>query len=246
MNGASTAVRESPPSKAHPTRLSVIIPTRNEEAWIAATVEQVLQAGVTEVIVVDGESSDHTRELSHASGATVLTSPPGRGEQQNLGAQAASGDMLLFLHADTRLPHDFAEQIASMLERDGVAAGAFRLRVDGPGRTLRFVERMANWRSRIFQLPYGDQAIFLKTETFHNSGGFADIPLMEDFELMGRLRNRGRIELAPGSVTTSARRWRKLGVWRATWTNQFCIMAHLLGVPCDRIARWRERIDHSP
>ena len=128
----------------------------------------------------------------------------------------------------------------------GRVEGRLRGRVDGPGRTLRFVERMANWRSRIFQLPYGDQAIFLKTETFHNSGGFADIPLMEDFELMGRLRNRGRIELAPGSVTTSARRWRKLGVWRATWTNQFCIMAHLLGVPCDRIARWRERIDHSP
>ena len=225
--------------------LSVIIPARNEEAQIAATIEQVITAGVAEVIVVDGDSSDRTREFAQAAGATVLTSPPGRGQQQNLGAQAAGGDMLLFLHADTRLPCDFAQQIAATLGKSGVAAGAFRLCIEGSGRALRLVEKMADWRSRLFQLPYGDQAIFLNAETFRRSGGFADIPLMEDFDLMRRLRRQGRIELAPASVTTSARRWRKLGVWRATWTNQLCILAHVLGVSCHRIARWRERIDRS-
>ena len=111
VNGAPIADREKAPRTSaapSPLRLSVIIPARNEEAQIAATIEQVVNAGVAEVIVVDGESSDRTRELARASGATVLTSAPGRGQQQNLGAQAASGDMLLFLHADTRLPSDFA------------------------------------------------------------------------------------------------------------------------------------------
>ncbi len=247
-NGTPIADREKAPRTSaapSPLRLSVIIPARNEEAQIAAAIEQVVNAGVAEVIVVDGESTDRTRELARASGATVLTSAPGRGQQQNLGAQAASGDMLLFLHADTRLPFDFAEHIASTLRRDGASAGAFRLRIAGSGRALRLVEKMADWRSRIFQLPYGDQAIFVKAETFRRSGGFADVPLMEDFDLMRRLRRQGRVELASASVTTSARRWRKLGVWRATWTNQLCILAHLLGISCHRIARWRERFDRS-
>ena len=226
--------------------MSVIIPARNEEEQIAETIEQVVRAGVAEVIVVDGESTDRTRDVARASGAKVLTSASGRGEQQNLGARVATGDVLLFLHADTHLPSDFAEQIATALRRDGVSAGAFRLRIDAPGRPLRLVEQLANWRSRVFQLPYGDQAIFLKAETFRDAGGFADIPLMEDFDLMRRLRRLGRIELTPAAVTTSARRWRKLGVWRATWTNQLCILAHLLGVSCDRIARWRERTDRAP
>ncbi len=205
----------------------------------------MVRAGA-DVIVVDGESTDRTRDVARASGAKVLTSAPGRGEQQNLGARVATGDVLLFLHADTHLPSDFAEQIATALRKSEVSAGAFRLRIDAPGRPFRLVEQLANWRSRVFQLPYGDQAIFLKAETFRDSGGFADIPLMEDFDLMRRLRRLGRIELTPAAVTTSARRWRKLGVWRATWTNQLCILAHLLGVSCHRIARWRERTDRAP
>ena len=243
-NGASADhVSLGSPGPPPTRRLSVIIPTLNEEAQIGATIEPVLRAGVWEVIVVDGGSTDRTRQVARAAGATVLTSAPGRGAQQNLGARAASGHTLLFLHADTRLPSDFSEQIAATLKREGVSAGAFRLRIDGPGRSLRLVEHMANWRSRVFQLPYGDQAIFVTAETFRRAGGFAEIPLMEDFDLMRRLRRIGRIDLAGASAITSARRWRKLGVWRATWTNQLCIFAHLLGISGKRIARWRERTD---
>jgi len=220
--------------------ISVIIPARNEQDSIAAAIEHVRDSGVREVIVVDGGSGDETCRHARAAGAMVFESAPGRGTQQNLGAAEAAGDVLLFLHADTRLPSDFLEQIDGVLSREGVSAGAFRLGVDGHGRGLRWVENMANWRSLYCQLPYGDQAIFMKAETFRRAGGFAEIPLMEDFDLMRRLRKLGRIELADATVRTSARRWRQLGVLRATWSNQICILAYLFGVSPHRIAAWRD------
>lgn len=232
-------VLNRPPAAAG-VDISVIIPTRNEEDSIAAAIEHVRDSGVREVIVVDGGSSDQTCAQARAAGATVFESAPGRGTQQNLGATEATGDVLLFLHADTRLPPDFLEQINGILSRTGVSAGAFQLGVDGHGRGLRWVENMANWRSLYFQLPYGDQAIFIKAATFRRAGGFAEIPLMEDFELMRRLRKLGRIELADATVRTSARRWLQLGVLRATWSNQLCILAYMLGISPHRIAAWRD------
>ena len=220
--------------------VSVIIPTRNEEKSIDAAIEQFRDSGVREVIVVDGGSRDQTCWRARAAGATVIESAPGRGTQQNRGAAEAQGDVLLFLHADTLLPLDFLKHVDNLLSREGASAGAFRLGVDGSGRMLRWVENMANWRSLYCQLPYGDQAIFVKAETFRRAGGFAEIPLMEDFELMRRLRKLGRIELAPVAVTTSARRWRQLGVLRATWSNQVCILAYLIGISPCRIAAWRD------
>jgi rSAM/selenodomain-associated transferase 2 len=221
-------------------RISVVIPARNEQDSIAATIDQFQQASVHEVIVADGDSHDRTREIASDCGAAVIRSAPGRGRQQNLGAAAATGDILLFLHADTVLPPGFQRHVREVLARDGVSAGAFLLRIGAPRRALRLVERMANWRSNILQLPYGDQALFVKAETFRRVGGFPDIPLMEDFELMRRLRQLGRIEIAPVAVTTSARRWDHLGVWRATWTNQVCVFAYLLRISPRRIARWRD------
>ena len=220
--------------------ISVIIPTRNEENSIHSAIEHLRDSGVREVIVVDGGSSDQTCAQARAAGATVIESPAGRGMQQNRGATEATGDVLLFLHADTRLPSGFIEEVDRVLSRTGVSAGAFRLGVDGGGRGLRWVENMANWRSLYCQLPYGDQAIFMKAETFRRAGGFAEIPLMEDFELMRRLRKSGRIELADATVRTSARRWKQLGVFRATWSNQLCILAYMLGISPRRIAAWRD------
>ena len=221
-------------------RISVIIPTLDEENSIGVVIEQFRDSGVHEVIVVDGGSRDQTCRKAQAAGATVIEAGPGRGTQQNRGAAEAQGDVLLFLHADTLLPLDFLEHIDKLLSREGASAGAFRLGVDGPGRMLRWVENMANWRSLYCQLPYGDQAIFVKAETFRRAGGFAEIPLMEDFELMRRLRKLGRIELAPVAVRTSARRWRQLGVLRATWSNQLCLLAYLIGISPCRIAAWRD------
>lgn len=219
--------------------ISVIIPALNERPNIARTVERVLSAGVLEVIVVDGGSLDGTAEAAEAAGARVLRSAPGRGVQQNLGARAARGNVLVFLHADTRLPDDFPEKVVATLARPGISGGAFRFRLDEPGWTMRWVEWMVQQRCRWRQTPYGDQGLFTTAETFWAIGGFPETPLLEDYELVRRLRRVGRITEADGDAVTSARRWRRLGLVRATWSNNLCLIAYWLNVSPDRIARWR-------
>ena len=125
-------------------------------------------------------------------------------------------------------------------------AGAFRLQIDGAGRWLRLIERVANLRARYLHMPYGDQAVFLRRETFESLGGFADLPIMEDYELSRRLRRRGRIELADASAVTSARRWQTLGPWRTTWINQMIVLGYHLGVSPERLARWYRGTADSP
>ena len=223
-------------------RLSVIIPTFNEEASIGHTLDRVGDGSAWEVIVVDGKSTDRTQEIARTRGATVVDSPPGRGRQLRAGAAVATGDTLLFLHADTSLPSGFENHIFAVLNRPGVCAGAFRLSIDAEGSPFRLIERVANFRSRVRQMPYGDQGIFVSAKVFHEVGGFPDVPILEDYALMRRLRRKGRIEIAPATVVTSARRWIDHGVWRTTLRNQICIAAYRLGVPPSAIARWRERL----
>lgn len=191
-----------------------------------------------EVIVVDGGSQDDTVQIAQSLGAKVLSAPNGRACQMNAGALAATGDILLFLHADTRIPPLFDTLVRKALLAANTAAGAFELRIDASLRGLRLIESGVNLRSRWLQMPYGDQAIFLKTEVFHNIGGFPSLPIMEDFELMRRLRRLGRIVIIPVPVLTSGRRWLRLGVLKTTLINQGAIIAYLLGVPPERIARW--------
>jgi rSAM/selenodomain-associated transferase 2 len=156
----------------------------------------------------------------------------------NAGAAAAGGNLLLFLHADTRLPAGFETQVRQTLARSRVAAGAFRLKIDGNQRGLRTIEAVANWRSRVLQMPYGDQALFLRSYTFWESGAFPPIPIMEDFELVRRLKRRGRIALAPGCAETSARRWLRLGAVKTWLVNQCVIAAYCAGVSPQRLAAW--------
>ena len=220
-------------------RLSVIIPTLDERETIATLIERVAAAGVEDIVVVDGGSSDGTPEIARAAGARVLSSPRGRGIQQNAGARAALGDTLLFLHADTVPPAEFPSHIERTLAAPGIAAGAFRFKLDDDTPGMRLVEWMVYWRCRYGSLPYGDQGIFLRKDVFEAAGGFPDEPLLEDYELVRRLRRHGRIALAEGAAVTSARRWRKLGLWRATWSNNLCLVAYWLNVPPATIARWR-------
>ena len=237
--GPYGALRNSRESK--PPRLSVIIPARNEGPRIGAVLRQVRRGKPWEIIVVDGQSTDRTPEIAAAFGATVICSRPGRGRQQQVGADAATGDVLVFLHADTIPPRNFARHILRVLARPGVSGGAFRLRIDRKSRSLRLLERLVNWRSRVLQMPYGDQAIFMTARTLRRIGSFPGLPVMEDFELVRRLRRLGRIEIAPACVVTSARRWIECGIWRTTFLNQACIIAYRLGVRPARIARWRQR-----
>ena len=220
--------------------ISVVIPALNEGARIAACIDRLADSEIEEVIVVDGGSADDTVRIARSKGAQVLSGPANRGRQQNIGARRANGAILLFLHADTSLPREFADQVRMTLARRGVSAGAFRFRLDERGRRLRLVEWMVALRCRLFGLPYGDQAIFVSRETFDRAGRFADLPVMEDFDLLLRLKRFGRISLADGVAVTSARRWRREGVWRLTFKHQMCILGYYLRIAPTRLARWRD------
>ncbi|VAW41411.1 Glycosyl transferase, family 2 [hydrothermal vent metagenome] len=219
--------------------ISIIIPTLNEEAALAPLLADLL-AGPgpgPEIIVADGGSMDHTLDLARRPGVLTVSSLPGRGTQQNRGARAASRDNLLFLHCDTRLPESFAVHVHAILERPQTAAGAFRLKINGPGAGLRLVEWGVGLRSRLLQMVYGDQAIFVRREVFHQAGGFADQTILEDLDLIRRLRRLGRIRVAPAAVVTSARRWQRLGIIRTTLLNQVMLAGYLARVNPEKLAR---------
>ncbi len=222
-------------------RISIIIPTLDEAATILPTLQSTEKAVNVERIVVDGGSTDETLQMACLWGVRVFACNTGRAQQMNRGANAATGELFLFLHADTRLPENFDDYVRQVLGQPGVIAGAFQLRIDASSRGLSLIEEVANWRSRILQMPYGDQAIFLRASLFHDLGGFLNIPILEDFELVRRLRRRGRIKIAPVAVVTSARRWKNRGVWHTTILNHVVILAYYLGIQPARIARWYYR-----
>jgi uncharacterized protein len=222
-------------------RLSVIIPALNEAEQIRATLISLQTDPEPEIIVVDGGSRDGTRTRARAAGATVMSAPRGRARQQNLGAAAASGEILFFLHADTQAPPEYAALIHTALQTSGVSAGAFSLEIAGKGPGLRAIGRLANLRSRWLQLPYGDQGLFLPARLFDRLGGFPEQPFMEDFVFIRRLRDHGRLLTLPQLVVTSGRRWQQLGIWRTTYINQLMIFGYYLGVAPQTLARLYRR-----
>lgn len=197
-------------------RLSIVIPALNEAAGIRATLQplQPLRARGHEVVVVDGGSADGTPALAASLADRVIASERGRARQQNAGAAAASRDVLLFLHADTRLPEEADGRVLDGLRAAGVGWGRFDVRLSGAHPMLRVVERMMNARSRLTGIATGDQAIFVRRDWFARAGGFPEIPLMEDVALSATLRKVGPPLCLRARVVTSSRRWEERGVWR--------------------------------
>ncbi|RMF66016.1 MAG: DUF2064 domain-containing protein [Cyanobacteria bacterium J069] len=221
--------------------LSIIIPTLNEADVLPQLLAALPPSGALEVIVADGGSQDDTRAIAQQYGAVVIQAEPGRACQMNAGAAAAIGKTLLFLHADTRLPEHFASLVQQTLAQAGVVLGAFDLSIDGALPGLRWVERGVRWRSRWLGLPYGDQALFLRAETFWQLGGFLAVPILEDLKLVQRAKRLGKVAIAPAAVSTSARRWETLGVLQTTLINQGVLLAAALGVPLGRITQFYRR-----
>jgi rSAM/selenodomain-associated transferase 2 len=221
--------------------ISIIIPTLNEAENLRSTLASAESDADAEIIVVDGGSTDETVDQAKSFGVRLLTTAAGRAGQMNVGALAASGDVLLFLHGDTKLPPGFHQHVQDIMAKPGTVAGAFSLGIDGTEIGLRIIEKLANFRSRFFQMPYGDQAIFLRANLFRSIGGFPEIPIMEDFVFMERLKKEGRVVIAPIAVTTSSRRWEKLGILKTTLINQAVLLAYFFGCDPERLARWYRR-----
>ena len=221
-------------------KVSVIIPALNEEANVARAIESVGNRDEmgTEVIVADGGSSDGTALAAGRLGVAVALSAPGRGRQMDTGAATATSEVLLFLHADTVLPGDWLEAVRSALADPAVVAGAFTLAVDSKSPWLRFVEYTVDLRSRFLGVMYGDQAIFVRREVFERVGGYLGLPLMEDVDLMRRLRREGGVVSLKERVLTSARRWRVGGGALNSVKNWFFLALYFAGVSPDRLYRF--------
>ncbi len=221
-----------------PGRISVIIPTLNEVALIGSALAQFQDLpGDWEIIVADSGSTDTTLEIARSFGVTVVDGPPGRGVGMNAGAAAATGEILLFLHADTRLPQAAHALICRELADSGVAATAFHLAMDGSGWRYRCIEIASKIRIRIQRTFFGDQAIAVRRHDFERIGGYSEPALMEDVALSQRLRREGKLRTLPAEVVTSARRFEHSGFVRTFIFMSGLQLAYALGVPTSRLAR---------
>ncbi|MCG8460915.1 MAG: TIGR04283 family arsenosugar biosynthesis glycosyltransferase [Holophagales bacterium] len=217
-------------------RLAIVIPTLDEEQALPATLERALVL-TPEVVVSDGGSRDRTPELAASIGARVVSGPAGRGGQLNRGATATSGEVLLFLHADTLPPPDAREAILACVE-SGCVGGGFHSRYASGGRLLEGLgNRLVRLRTRLSGCPLGDQAQFATRRAFEAVGGFPDWPILEDLELARRLRRHGPTRLLEGPVITSARRFEHRGMLATVVTNWLIWALFFAGVPPHRLAR---------
>lgn len=218
--------------------ISVVVPILNEERTIAALLRALMQLKPHELILVDGGSSDGTRAICRQFGVEVLTSPRGRAAQMNYGARRATGDVLLFLHADTRLPPTAFDDIRDALGDPRFVGGRFDIQLDGDHWMLRVIGAMISLRSRLSNVGTGDQAIFVRREMFQGMGGFPDIPIMEDVAFCRALKRLGEVACLRSKVITSARRWELDGVWRTIFRMWMLKSLYLMGVSPHRLKRY--------
>ena len=223
-------------------KFSFIIPVWNEEAIISRMIEHVRNlsaSGGAEIIVVDGDPAGRTIKVARHMGVKTAISEKGRGNQMNIGASLATGEILIFLHADTLLPPDALELIETAMEDSSCIAGAFDLAIDSARPVFRLIEKAASFRSRMTRIPYGDQTIFIRKRDFRDLGGFNNIPVMEDVEFMQRIKKRkGKICIIGRAVLTSPRRWEKEGIVYTTLRNWLLIALYFCGVKPEKLIRF--------
>ena len=220
-------------------KLSIIIPTLNEARQLRDTLKplRALQTRGHEVIVVDGGSSDHTSVIAREFADQVVDGARGRAHQMNAGAAVASGDVLLFLHADTQLPDQADRLIAGALLDDKFSWGRFDVSLSGEHFLLRVIESLMNFRSRISSIATGDQAIFVRRALFIQLGGYPEIPLMEDIALCKLLKRAARPANLSARVVTSSRRWEQRGIIRTVVLMWRMRLAYALGASPQRLAK---------
>lgn len=232
----------SAPSRAEEESplLGVVVPTLNEAEHLPALLDDLSALSLPHrVVVVDGGSSDGTRRLAREKGAVVRTAPRGRASQLNLGARGLGTPWLLFLHADVRIPPATRRALAEWLERAGPkTAGVFRFRLAGDDRFWRFVELGQRLRERVSGLAYGDQGLVVHRTAFREVGGYPELPIMEDVEIVRRLRRSHRVERIPADIVSSPRRYEREGRWLGWLRNAALITLHLVGVPPRHLRRW--------
>ncbi len=216
--------------------VSIIIPTLDEAEQLPITLKHVEKIQPAEIIVADGGSRDDTLNIAQSHGAKVVTCTSNRAQQMNAGAEMARGETLLFLHADTLLPENWHDAVPAALRQPDVIGGAFRFKIRDPFRGCWLIESATNLRSRVWRMPYGDQALFVRRWAFDDLGGFPDLPIMEDYEFVRRLRSLGRLALLDAAVLTSGRRWQHLGVLRTTLINKLVILGYHSGVSPVKLA----------
>lgn len=222
--------------------ISVVIPVYAEAGGVNGAICRIraMPGGRNcEIVVVDGHPEGTTHAVIEDPGVVKVCSGKGRGCQMNAGAKAASGAILLFLHADTRLPAGALSRILTVMEEGSYVAGAFALRIDGGKFFFHLIGWLTTLRARLSRVPYGDQGIFIRRDYFSAVGGYREIPILEDVELMKRIRGRkDRIVLLSEAVLTSSRRWDREGCLRCTLRNRVVMALYNLGIEPERLARF--------
>lgn len=221
--------------------LSIIVPVLNEQGQINSLIEHINGQdydGDFEIIIVDGDPQCGTIKAIRDNSVICITSSKGRARQMNAGAAIARGAVLIFLHADTKLPEGALQKISQVLGNPKYIGGAFDLGIDSDRLILKYIAVRASFRSRLNRIPYGDQAIFIRKNYFDKIGGFRDIPLMEDVDLMRRIKKDGKkIHILRDKVITSARRWENEGAVYTTLRNQIIVFLYYLGVSPHKLAK---------
>jgi rSAM/selenodomain-associated transferase 2 len=227
-------------------KFSIIIPTLHESDKINSLVEHLERLNSSqdaEIVVVNGNPNGDTIQAIESDRVKKIVAPKGRARQMNAGASEAEGEILVFLHADTELPRNALRKIRTTMAQGRYVGGAFELGIGSKQMRFGMLARLASLRCRLTRIPYGDQAIFLKKNYFNRIGGYKDIPLMEDVELMRRIkRRRGKICILPEQVKTSPRRWEEEGFIYVNVRNAFLFTLYILGVSPEKLASFYKDI----